>query len=158
MPWHSAYILGLIYDVVSDFGRSIMRPVYFWITLFLISMMVYLSSYQTNLKSHELQASWPERQISLLHEALIGNLTCSSDAQDFNPLEEAANLALKHGLLMVGASFDGRLNQSVECLYGKTKGSPNCPSGLGWQTLQSLLSAPLIFLFLLAVRNRFKIK
>jgi hypothetical protein len=160
MPWHPAYILGLIYDLVSDFGRSIMRPVYCWLILFSISIFVYLSSAQSGSTLSGVHTSSPQQKFSLLYNALSGGLSCSNDAkrQNLNPLEEAANLALRNGLLFIGTFFDTRLNQSVECLYGLTNGTPNYPSGMSWQTIQSLMSAPLIFLFLLAVRNSFKIR
>ena len=30
LPWHAAFWFGLGYDLLSDFGRSMMRPFYAW--------------------------------------------------------------------------------------------------------------------------------
>ena len=59
----------------------------------------------------------------------------------------------------MGLGSEGKIGQAHACLYGGTVSTPIYPSGLSIaQLAQNLLSAPLIFLFLLGVRNQFKIK
>jgi hypothetical protein len=59
-----------------------------------------------------------------------------------------------------GPRFGGQDRAGAHaCLYGGTVAAPIYPSGLSIaQLAQNFLSAPLIFLFLLGVRNQFKIK
>ena len=55
---------------------------------------------------------------------------------------------------------DDRITRAYECLFGLVDGKPNIPDGVSFveSFVQVPLSAVLIFLFLLAVKNRFKIK
>ena len=78
----------------------------------------------------------------------------------------ALTLSIQKGLLVAGVVPRAKLNQIYACLYGvhpadATYGplSPKIPdavTALGF--LQYPLSAILIFLFLLAIRNHFRIK
>jgi hypothetical protein len=88
---------------------------------------------------------------------------CAAAAKGLGPdiaaLGESAYLAIKNGLIVIGLGAESKINQAHACLYGGTIQEPVFPSGLSvWQIVQNLLSAPLIFLFLLGVRNNFKIK
>jgi uncharacterized protein YjbI with pentapeptide repeats len=139
-PWHAAYWFGLIYDAFSDFGRSMMRPFYAWAAL----TAVFAAFYLATSGAPSLWACAPAA------EGLKAGITA---------LGEAAYLAVKNGLIVIGLGSEGKINQAHACLYGGTVGAPVFPSGISiWQIVQNLLSAPIIFLFLLGVRNNFKIK
>ena len=86
-----------------------------------------------------------------------------------HPEWDALTLAIRKGFLFLGLDQAEVLTQINACLYGvdiaSTAGRvggelvPVLPYAVGFLSLvQTLLSAVLIFLFLLAVRNMFKIK
>ena len=89
------------------------------------------------------------------------------------PWVAALGLSLRKGLLFIGLDSTDKLNQIYACLYdvftepgtkiepgGLTAGFiPVIPDSIAFLSIvQLLLSAVLIFLFLLAVRNHFRIK
>ena len=66
---------------------------------------------------------------------------------------------MKNGLVLFAGTRDARVNQAYVCLYGARRSSRTPPSVTFVETLlQFPISAVLIFLGLLAVKNRFKIK
>ncbi|MDZ4789838.1 MAG: pentapeptide repeat-containing protein [Hyphomicrobiales bacterium] len=139
-PWHAAFWFGVLYDALSDFGRSMMRPFYVWAALVIAFAFLYL--WTSNAPFDGCAAT-----------AAVGlgkNLAAWS---------EAAYLAVKNGLIVIGLGAESKINQAHACLYGGSIQEPVFPPGPSFaQVGQNLLSAPLIFLFLLAVRNQFKIK
>ncbi len=131
-PWHSAFWLGVIYDVLSDFGRSLMRPLYSW----LISIAAFTATYLADAgKLAE-------------YAARCGKTTADAAPQWLNALA----LAAKNALVFAGS--DRRMEQQYACLYGDAVPVTSTFIQMG----QTVWSAILLFLFLLAVRNRFKIK
>ena len=62
--------------------------------------------------------------------------------------------------MVFGGTRDARINQAYLCLYGGDANQAAIPLIVSYvETLmQTLFFAPLLFLFLLAVRNQFKIK
>ena len=88
-----------------------------------------------------------------------------------NPVVAALQLSLRKALLFFGLDSTQKLNQNYACLYGvhdsatTTAGPlptgyiPKTPDSVAFTSLAQLaLSAVLIFLVLLALRNRFRIK
>ncbi len=88
-----------------------------------------------------------------------------------DPLWAALGLSLRNGLLFPGFASTAKQNQIYRCLYGVEPGKgdtsvqprsrlpPMIPDGISFLgLLQNLYSAVLIFLFLLALRNHFRIK
>ena len=73
---------------------------------------------------------------------------------------QALYLSLKNALVLFGGTRDARVNQAYVCLYDGSAELPHIPASVTYvETLAQIpLSAALIFLFLLAVKNRFKIK
>jgi hypothetical protein len=131
-PWHSAFWFGAMYDVLSDFGRSIMRPVYFW----LISIATFTAAYLADAGK---LADYAAR--------------CAKPNADAAPhWLNALALAAKNALVFAGS--DRRMEQQYACLYGDAVPVTSTFIQMG----QTVWSAILIFLFLLAVRNRFKLK
>jgi hypothetical protein len=159
-PWLAAYWFGAFYDALSDFGRSMMRPFYAWAALTAAFAAFYIITSAVEPPPVTKDAGFFARNLPFARAALRGDLTCRvDDLTGINPLGEAAYLAVKNGLIVIGLGSEGKINQAHACLYGGTVGAPVFPSGISiWQIVQNLLSAPIIFLFLLGVRNNFKIK
>jgi hypothetical protein len=131
-PWHAAFWLGAMYDVLSDFGRSMMRPFCFW----LISIAVFTAAYLADAGK---LADYAAR--------------CAKPNADAAPhWLNALALAAKNALLFAGS--DRRMELQYTCLYGDAVPVTSTFIQMG----QTVWSTILIFLFLLAVRNRFKLK
>jgi hypothetical protein len=84
-------------------------------------------------------------------------------AGEGHPLAATLLLSLKKGLVVIGAEGSEKLNQAHACLYGLvqvgTQSLPLIPDGVTFAGLcQILISGVLIFLFVLAVRNRFRMQ
>ncbi len=74
---------------------------------------------------------------------------------------KALYLSAKNALLFIGAGKSEEVSAVYSCLYGVKPGTiePFIPISSAFiQIGQNVLSGVLIFLFLLAVRNQFKIK
>ncbi len=92
-------------------------------------------------------------------------------AAERDPLGAAFELSFRNGVLFPGFTSARNQNQIYRCLYGveaddgnlsaqqRSRLPPAVPAGVAILGLmQNLYSAGLIFLFLLAVRNHFRIK
>ena len=81
-------------------------------------------------------------------------------AENDGPFVQALYLSVKNALVLFGGTRDARVNQAYLCLYNGTVEQPHIPSSVTFmETLVQIpVSATLIFLFVLAVKNRFKIK
>jgi len=132
--WHPGLWLGIFYDGVADCGRSIVRPAFFW----LASIAVFAAFY------------WQRAAAAI-------ETRC---AEAGGPLVQALYLSVKNALVIFGGTRDARVNQAYLCLYDGTPEQPHIPATVTFvETLAQIpVSATLIFLFLLAVKNRFKIK
>jgi uncharacterized protein YjbI with pentapeptide repeats len=130
--------LGLIYDAVSDCGRSIWQPFATWAALAVWFAAFYYS-----------RLNVPSPPDSLARR-------CG----DAEPMLQALFLSIKNGLVVFGGTRDARVNQAYLCLYGGEGSQANIPLSVTYAEtlLQTPISAVLLFLFLLAVRNQFKIK
>ena len=124
------WLFSIFYELLSDFGRSIARPIGWW----LISLLLFAAVTGTNVSAKtrsvcNWQSDWllPEIYLSFLHS-----------------------------LPIVGFGRGEKRNQALTCLFGDTA---NVSPGMDMLfILQNIWSAILIFLFLLAVRNHFRIK
>ena len=133
--WHPGLWLGLLYDGIADCGHSIWRPAGVW----LASIMAFAAFY------------WQKAAAE----------TAERCKEAGGPVLQALYLSVKNALVVFGGTRDARVNQAYLCLYnGKTVDQPNIPPAVTFvETLAQIpLSATLIFLFLLAVKNQFKIK
>ena len=153
------YWAGLFYQIFSDFGRSMLRPFLWWVIITLGFTMYYLS--------HYLETSVPSR--TLYHWALgtetdptFVRLTCLGEKENLGqPLMAAFYLSISNALVVSisGLGRSEKLAQSYACLYGKNERVPIMPDAVVLAGIvQTILSAVLIFLFLLALRNYFRIK
>lgn len=136
MPWHLSYWIGIVYDFLSDFGRSIARPLLFWIFSIGVFFVIYLDMAD---KLAEL----------------------SRQCTDGEPVWlKSLFLSIKNGLLFIGLERSRELDSAYTCLYnGVTSAKLNASSLLSFvQIGQNVLSAVLFFLFILGIRNNYKIK
>ncbi len=131
--WHGPSVwLGIAYDIFSDCGRSIWRPFVTWTLLTLVFSSFYLAQ----------SGDGDPRRCG-------GSL-----------MSQALYLSGKNALVFFSGTRDARINQSYLCLYGGDVAQPSIPTSVTLleSFVQMPISAILIFLFLLGVRNQFKIK
>ncbi len=170
MPWakgfasSARYWAGIFYELTSNFGRSLIRPLICWFAVFFLFSHLYLSA-----------------------SSLGVNQRCENSAV-LTARQAANTISLKNALLVVGLDRTDKLKRAYACLYGaaslyekasettQQKNHGQKPSHQGIRKnpsrrapdipfyvntvgiVQSLLSLIFIFLFLLALRNQFKIK
>ncbi len=131
--WHHAsFWYGLAYDALSDFGRSMSRPLVVWI----VSVCAFAAVYLQNAGVQTMD--W-------LTACPVGGASKAL---------KAITLAAANALPGIGSSRTEEAKAFYICasLENVPAWSPIIQMG------QTLWSAVLIFLFLLAVRNQFKIK
>lgn len=161
------WILSLLFECTSDYGRSILRPVLWWLPVMLLSAWSYLSSATTLTTPHNyaggiyntvvslyhwLQSTIPTRfHISWLPDTTeVHHATCTGGSA----VSAAFQLSTSKGLIIPGLADKKLVTQAYDCLY-----HGNVPFAISWTMgLQTLISAALLFLFLLGIRNRFKLK
>jgi len=143
------YWLGLLYEVFSDFGRSLTRPIAGWILVQLIAVAVFLlASY----------GSIPAASVAIRSNSFA---CVSGEGSRFS---EATFIAISNGTV-IGNIDQNRLNLANDCLYGKpviNKAKPQLPKvptiSAIFCILQSLVSALFMFLIGLSVRNYLRVK
>lgn len=144
-PGGARYWFGILYEVLSNFGRSIPRPLVLW----MLTIVLFGEAYFAR------------------HFHLSASPSCANGGG--SAVRSAAYLAVRKALIFPSLSSDQKLDQAYACLYGTTNlaGSANgysaaipiIPDSVAYLSIaQTLVSAILIFLFLLAVRNHFRIK
>ncbi|WP_177191632.1 pentapeptide repeat-containing protein [Nitrosospira sp. Nsp14] len=134
-PGGVRYWMGLLYEQTSDFGRSVLGPLV-GLVLLMIACTCFYFSYQFNIEG--------------IQQDRGGSCT---------QIFAAMFLAVHNGLVVTGLGRSNKLEQSYSCLYGGTPSMPNMPDVIVLVGIfQTLLSAVLIFLLLLAIRNKFRIK
>ena len=131
--WHdAAFWFGVIYDALSDFGSSMMRPLYVW----LLSVPIFAAIYFWDAKVPKSQ--WLE----------------SCTGGNSSKMLRALTLSATNALPVIGSNRAEAAQEFYRCI--------SLTHATTWNTViqitQTLCSAILIFLFLLAVRNQFKIK
>jgi uncharacterized protein YjbI with pentapeptide repeats len=129
---HAAFWYGLAYDALSDFGRSMSRPFVIWFASLFAFAAVYLGNAGVS------KSEWFR--------------PCAADGPP--KALKAVTLSITNALPGIGSSRSEETKAFQECL-----GLQHAPV---WSSIiqvgQTLWSTVLIFLFLLAVRNQFKIK
>lgn len=167
-----------LYACFSNFGRSMLRPL-LWL---LVSGSAFAWAY---LGEHFARAADTGRVYAVSSGAWLCNnltapfanvarwlgvdlppaspsLSCLA-GQETDPLSAAIGLSIRKALPFAGVASAEKLNQIYACLYGTTsinsRTAPVIPDVVDYLGIaQLLLSLVLIFLFLLAVRNHFRIR
>ena len=142
---HFRYWAGWLYGLLSDFGRSIRRPVFYLLVSVLFFGALYFAIGQ-----------WSSSP------AAGGPRLCS----DQERAEAALGLSVHNAVPFAGVGFSTQRNSMYSCLYGarsnggaKDARLPDVPLSVAIAgVLQFFCSSILIFLLGLGVRNRFRIK
>ncbi len=184
---HLACWFGIAYQVLSDFGGSIVRPALWWLASVFVFAALYLGQHPdfANWRSSRLDwlANWMDRQWAAVSGAVplpappptLSALSCvaGSSTPGGSPWGDALILSFQKGLLVFGLVPADKVKRIHACLYGVYPDRPCAPqpADLPWRFipvipdpvtafsfLQYPISAILLFLLLLAVRNHFRIK
>lgn len=168
-PWHAVFWTGVLYQILSDFGRSIFRPLFCLSISTAIFAGFYLDAHLDD-EQHVSGLSWYiERTGEVIGIGSAPELSCI--AGPGSPQSAALHLSLSKTLLLPAIGSGESLNTTYACLYGVDTARPQPPdqlippfrvrspeSVIALSMLQSLISAVLLFLLLLAIRNHFRIK
>jgi hypothetical protein len=139
--WRPSLWLGIFYDGAGDCGNSIVRPLIAWLAVLAIFPALYLFNAGIS------PGAWQS--------------ACANSPA--HVWERAASLSLSNSVPVIVSTRGEETRAFLACTArtAAPDGQPQVDSPLSLsalQFLQTLLSAALIFLFLLAVKNRFKIK
>ena len=129
--WHASFWVGWLYHLFSDFGRSLSRPLVGLFTGGILFAVIYLCL------------------------SLDGSHCVACDNAGEHEVCAAFKLSLSRSLpaLWGLSGFGAKVQEYSECLYGQEGDTFALLIGL----LQSAFSLTMIFLLLLALRNRFRI-
>ena len=137
---HARFWFGWLYQLLSDFGRSMGRPL-FWLG---ISLVLFATIY-----AYQSPADW--------NQLLIEPISCIDGPGDSRMV--ALGVSVTNAFPFATISSSDLLNQFYTCLYGIQESGPVIPYVVTFASvIQFFVSAVLLFLFLLAVRNHFRIK
>lgn len=150
--FHPRFWAGLFYEIFSDFGRSLALPLA-WLFL---SIWLFTGVYASH--SPDLSEVAPLQEVPCISG--FGNARVA-----------AWTLSIHNAFPFTGIGSSGKLEQVYACLYGTQAGSssaqeplitglyPDIPDSVAFLGgLQFILSAVLVFLFVLAIRNLFRIR
>ena len=127
-PWRAFFWVGILYQVLSDFGRSLSRPLVFWVLVWFGFGLLYFE-----LANEQNHCAGMRQYYAAFSLSLQRNFAALSNLIGFGSLQE----------------------QHLMCLYGARKGDATV---LYLGVVQLVLSSALIFLALFAVRNRFRLR
>lgn len=151
-PFHLRFWAGWLYQIFSDFGRSMALPL-FWL---IVSIGVFAGVYAGQSPQYS-------------HHSLAASVPCASATGDARIA--ALTLSIHNAFPFAGIGSSGKLDQVYACLYGTPSVdasaanptpiplSPPIPDSVAFLgALQFLVSAVILFLLVLAIRNWFRIK
>ena len=137
---HARYWFGWLYQLLSDFGRSMGLPL-LW---FGISLLLFAIFYA---------CQGPVE----FNQLLIKHVSCIDGSGDSRIV--ALGVSTINAFPFAAISSSDLLNQYYACLYGIQENTLVIPYVVTFVSIiQFFVSAVLLFLFLLAVRNNFRIK
>jgi len=142
---------GILYEKFSDFGRSIWRPLWIWLSVTIAYASILLATHDFIAKSRQPFELGP-------NGCLLGDST---------PWSTALKVAFDNALFLPQFGVSNGQVQENLCLFGYDTGlkMPNLPpvplvpgwiAGLGFA--HALFSVAMVFLILLAIRNQFRIR
>ena len=137
-------VFSYIYDALTDFGASIVRPLVVWLGLFVVVAFLYF------------QSAVPYQEVADFERPEICQTSSSS---------VSASLLSAHNALPFVTTGQRRfIDRAYICLYGNDKIITSAkalalPTNLGlWGALHTVISTVLVFFILLGLRNRFRIR
>jgi len=164
----AGFWLGYLYQLISNFGRSVFRPMGLWIAMVPVFAMIYfqrfvgISGSGLPTPRAEGQIFWFERIFLYFKADSTGSLSCLFGSG--RPLMEAVIVSLDKSTLSILLDAS-RVERAQACLYGLHQAQlggatvPAEPYGLIWiGAVQTVLGAVLLVLCALAIRNRFKVR
>jgi hypothetical protein len=169
--WSWRFWFGLGFETFSDFGRSLWRPLLWWLALTAGCAAFFLGEHEEMRNARAVLA--PAGPMSALaayavstRDALVDPPGCRVQGREpfasTDAVAEAIQLSLKNALVFdVGRTDSAR--RTFGCLYGLEKDGDQqylrVPARVSTAaTMQALASGLLIFLFLLAVRNLLRLR
>ena len=137
---HARYWFGRLYQLISDFGRSMGRPL-LWLGISLLLFAIFYAC-QGPVECNQL---------------LVKHVSCIDGSGDSRIV--ALGVSVINAFPFAAISSSDLLNQYYACLYGIQESEPVIPYVVTFASvIQFFVSAVLLFLFFLAVRNHFRIK
>ena len=166
---HPRFWFGVGYELLSSFGRSIIRPLLGWAALVTVFAAIYLGiSAEMNGRAPDYYSLTPYggTQSCLSVAPVADERVRAAQAQiaaTTSASAESWSLALKNGFVFIDWDRSEAARRTYGCLFGLTSdGSNTYPVVLRAVSIagliQNVLSAVLIFLLLLGIRNLLKLK
>lgn len=161
-PWPPTKVgrfwLGWLYGLISDTGRSIARPLAAWaITILIFWCVFFFFTTDREVHHHDGGCHADYRATLLSSEVAAAERRALT-----GPLGEALMLAIRNATV-IDRTDPASLRRMYGCLYGMTGNGAGAlpvvpPSVTLLSGLQSIISAALLFLTVLGVRNMFRLK
>jgi hypothetical protein len=161
--WSWRFWFGLGFGALSDFGRSLWRPLLAWLALTALCSTFYLGEHDDMRKARTALAPSGFFNILTAHAVTTRNAwdnppACREPFASTDAVNEAILLSLKNALVLNIVSADSA-RRSFGCLYGLEKDGGRVPAIVAKVSIgQTVMSGLLIFLFVLAVRNLLRLK
>jgi hypothetical protein len=168
--WSWRFWSGLVFGALSDFGRSMSRPLLAWLVLTALCAAFYLGE-RDDMRAARVALAPADGPVTTLAayavttgKALSIRPACRIERGPFaatDAVMEAIQLSLKNAVVFnIGGTDTAR--RTFGCLYGLEPGDDQylrIPVRVSMaSTGQALASGFLIFLFGIAVRNRLRLK
>jgi hypothetical protein len=170
-PLSAVFCFGLFYGWLSDFGRSIVRPLFWWATSIVCFAPLYLGAHFDRTGQPFSTLGWTIDRFVLqpFGAAVAPPLRCMAGSGD--PWWAALCVSARKALLFFGLDSSDKLTLNYACLYGVVT-QQSAPPGqlpmrfyldvpnsvIAFGIAQHIISTVLLFLVLLAIRNHFRIK
>jgi uncharacterized protein YjbI with pentapeptide repeats len=159
--WQWRFWFGLAYGTFSDFGRSLLRPALVWLALLVGFAVFYLGQHESPQQASK-RPDGIAAYLTTARAAWANPPQCKAPSNPLlantNVVGEAFFLSASNALVVFNIGRGDVSRRTYGCLYGfehdGQQAPPIVPYGVAVaSSLQTLASAVLIFLFLLAVRN-----
>jgi hypothetical protein len=167
--WHLGFWLGLAFEGFSNFGRSLWRPLLWWLALAALFAVFFLDEHE-DMRKARADLGAVRSTLGAYTVTTIGAWAkppaCRVEGREpfasTDAVTEAIQLSMRNALVFdIGRADSAR--RTYGCLFGLEKDGDQHYLRVSARvssasTLQALASGLLIFLFLLAVRNLLRLK